>query len=295
MVSAITKRYAKKIDFIILFGSAARGEFIRKVSDIDLVIQVFDEEDVGPIKRYATGMFWALDQRHKTGFDVSCSLRQAPTLLGRILRRFERKANLYTPIFVFGPDDMDWEHGRVRKKDLALGATLIAPQASVFYNFKHFGKVYYGRDIRKVINPNLTVFERLKAILTPAYLAFAGLCIASVLPASAVKYCTKALLYEVDSALMFVHQLKTSRIYLKKKELRRITEFHYAKSFVALDLDMKYKSLAPKRFDIIDDALRYKQEGFDGGRKDALVYAAKAVWFIYIINTVVILKRILKV
>lgn len=291
---AITKRYAKKIDFIILFGSAARGEFIRKVSDIDLVIQVLDELDVMPIQEFATKRFWALDKKHKTGFDVSCSLKRPSTLLGRILRRFEKKAHLYTPLFVFGPKDMDWENGRVKKKDLAIGATLIASQASIFYNFKHFGKIYYGRDIRKVINPNLTVFERLKAILTPAYLAFGGLCVSLFLPESAVKYCTKAILYEVDSALMFVHRLKTSKRHLKKKELKKVTEFHYAKSFVALDLDVKYKSLQPKHFIIIDDALRYKREGFDGRRRDALVYAAKAMWFIYAINTIVILKRVLK-
>jgi predicted nucleotidyltransferase len=37
---AFLEEFADEIDFILLFGSAARGEFVLGKSDVDLVIQV---------------------------------------------------------------------------------------------------------------------------------------------------------------------------------------------------------------------------------------------------------------
>ena len=46
LVKEITKKYKKDIDFIIIYGSAARGEFIIGVSDVDLVIQTAEIVEV---------------------------------------------------------------------------------------------------------------------------------------------------------------------------------------------------------------------------------------------------------
>ncbi|HID73114.1 TPA: nucleotidyltransferase domain-containing protein [Candidatus Micrarchaeota archaeon] len=59
----LTSRF-RDIDFILLFGSAARGEFRAGVSDVDMIIQVKKASTVPKLEGYAERLFWELDRKH---------------------------------------------------------------------------------------------------------------------------------------------------------------------------------------------------------------------------------------
>lgn len=295
LVKEVVKKFSKEVDFVILYGSAARGEFVKGVSDIDLLIQTKDQSLVGHIKEYSTLVFWKLNKKYKLGFEKACSIRKSENLLARILDKLESKAQLYTPLFVFGPEDIDWKQGKVLKKDLVLGANLIASQAAIFYKFKKEGKVYYGRDIRRVIKPQMGFWERYKNILVPQHLMFAALFTFLILPKRAVKYCNKAVLYEIDSALIYLNKLKTNVREAKISELKKITGLRFKikslSELIEFNLDLKYNSINPKYFKILEEALEYKIKGFKGSRLDVFKYIMRCLRFIMLMNLAVVFKR----
>jgi predicted nucleotidyltransferase len=263
LVKDVVRRFPSAIDFVILFGSAARGEFMPGVSDIDLLIQTKQDKHVKIIERAATVTFWKLNKRLRTGFEKSCATKKPRTLAGRVFGTLERRANLYTPIFVFGPNDLDWSTGRVRKPSLYLPAHLIVSQAGVFHKFKTEGKVYYGRDIRKEIQPGFSWWERWKGIMIPQHLAAFALVISPFFPAHAAKYCNKAILYDIDSALLYMNRIG------KHSKKQKILQLAAA------------SGLATKEFDIVTEALRYKKKGFSG---NAVSYALRTFWFVLRLN-----------
>lgn len=145
---------------------------------------------VSAVERYTNKLFWELNDKYQLGFDKALAIKKSQAGPEKIFSTLETSANLYTPLFIFGPNDLDWEHGRVRKSSLLLGANLIASQASIFYKFKSEGKIYYGRDIRPHINSGFTWWERLKGILIPQHLAVFALLISPFFPNRSVKYNT---------------------------------------------------------------------------------------------------------
>lgn len=294
IVKEITKKFGKEIDFVILYGSAARGEFVKGVSDIDLLVQTKTQKSVRPVKEYSTKVFWKLNRKYRLGFEKACSIRKSENLLAKILDKLENQAQLYTPLFVFGPGDIDWEHGKILKKDLVLGANLIASQGAIFYKFKQEGKVYYGRDIRKIISPQMSFWERYKNILIPQHLVFAALLIFLILPKRAVKYCNKAVLYQIDSALMYLDRLKTNEREAKISELKKISEIRFKiksiSELIEFHLDLRYNSINPKYFKVLEEALEYKIKGFKGTRLYVFKYIMRCLRFIILMNFAVVFR-----
>ncbi|MCP3686398.1 MAG: nucleotidyltransferase domain-containing protein [bacterium] len=297
LVKEIVKKHKKDIDFMILYGSAARGEFIKGVSDIDLVIQTKDETAVKPINKNSAEIFWKLNKKYKTGFEKSCK-KSSNSLLGKVTRKLEKQAQLFTPLFVFGPKDMDWEKGYINKKDLILGAILIASQPTIFYKFKHEGKICYGRDIRKEINPRFNLWERYKGLVIPQHLIVFAMFIVPVMPRTAVKYCTKAILYEQDSALVYLNEILSMKKN-KKLELEKATQFDLEtkklNQIIEFNLSLKYNFVKPKYFGIIEEALDYKRNGFQKGRKKAVSYVFRSLRFVLLLNWSVMIKRALRI
>ncbi|MCU0638067.1 MAG: nucleotidyltransferase domain-containing protein [Methanothrix sp.] len=191
------------IDFILLFGSAARGEFILGKSDVDLVISVKSNKAVRVVEQFAEPLFWRLDEKHGMMFKRVVSTGKSGSLLEDAIKKLEKQARLYKPFEVFGPDDIDWRAGRVKRLDLLPGAALVASQLTLFYKMKHEGKILFGRDIRPEIEPRFSLWEKLKAIWVPQSIAFASIILALPLPQKAVAYAVKALFYEVDSVNLF--------------------------------------------------------------------------------------------
>ena len=56
-ISGLTKEFPQEIDFILLFGSAARGEFKAGISDVDLIIQLKKKQLVSKVEKSAERIF----------------------------------------------------------------------------------------------------------------------------------------------------------------------------------------------------------------------------------------------
>ncbi|MFH1181885.1 MAG: nucleotidyltransferase domain-containing protein [Candidatus Woesearchaeota archaeon] len=298
LVKKVAARFPGRIDFAILYGSAARGEFVRGVSDIDLIFQAKDGKDVAAIKQYAAKVFWQLNRKLKTGFEKSCAIRKPKTLAGSIFNKLESQASLYTPLFVFGPGDLDWENGKVTNAALSIGANVIASQASIFHKFKTEGKIYYGRDIRKAIKPHFTLWEKLKGILIPQYLTAFSALIVWLFPKRAVKYCNKAILYAIDSAIIYLNDMRQHRVEDKIRLLQKATvlSIDEKRKFEIINFGLKASmQMVPAReFKIAEEALEYKIKGFSYGRIRALSYAYRCLWFVLRVNLSVIAKGMLR-
>src|SRR3990167_8177608 len=239
LVLKITEKYGKEIDFIILFGSAARGEFKKGVSDIDLVIQLNRDSKRKEIEDFATNVFWELNEKYKTEFEKVLSTVKSKRILDNFLKSVEREAHFYVPIFGFPPGWLDWEKARITRPLWRPAAIFLIPQAFIFEKFKEKGKKLYGRDIRPLIKPKITFWERWKAIQIPFWISLFSILILPLALKRAVKYSTKAVLYELGSALDFIGikpKIKQEKIEtLKQKSIgafeKRIFDLHFKLTF----------------------------------------------------------------
>lgn len=289
-VAGLKEGFERDLDFVLLFGSAARGEFVLGRSDVDLIIQVKEDAKVKPVGAFAERLFWRLDKKHGTMLRKVCSTGIGKSLLENALKAVEKQARLYKPFEVFGPRDIDWNRGMIKRLDLMPGAILVASQLTLLYKMKHEGKILFGRDIRKEIRPRFTPWEKLKSIWVPQSIAFAAIIISLALPKKAVGYAVKAVFFELESAGIVLH----NRIPEKEKQKRQFAEAtRFRRQFLddlRFYIELKFGLLAKNKLAFIQRAIEIKKSGFSGGRLAALVFCTRAFWVIYSSNTAIILK-----
>lgn len=193
------------IDFILLFGSAARGEWKRGVSDVDMIIQVQNQREKGEIKKHAEELFWMLDEKYGTRFREVCSTsREAGDKIEGLLKKGQRKVRLYAPFEVLGPSDVDWGKGEFKDTFFKLALDLAAPKYLLLAKMKTEGRVIYGRDVTKIIRLKISWYERVKAILVPHHLSFFSILVSPFAPGTASKMAIKAAIYSVESSLYYL-------------------------------------------------------------------------------------------
>ncbi|HNX40136.1 MAG TPA: nucleotidyltransferase domain-containing protein [Methanothrix sp.] len=286
----ISRAYGDEIDFILLFGSAARGEFVLGKSDVDLVIQVKSQHSLADVERFASQLFWRMDEKHGTQFKRVVSTGFCSGFLEGFLKRLEKQARLYKPFEVFGPGDIIWQEGKIRRPDLLPGAALVASQLALFYKMKHEGKILLGRDIRPEIQPCFSRWESLKAIWVPQSIAAASIILAPLHPQKAAAYAVKALFYEVESVNLFL----TGSI---PQGQEKLDDFASATVFsgrvldsVRFFLERKLGLLGGEKMQFIRQAAAVKRQGFRGDRREALQFCRRAFRIIWSTNAAVIVK-----
>ena len=196
----LAEKFSDDLDFILLFGSAARGEWKKGISDVDLIIQMKKSEITKEAKEFSNKIFWELDEKHGTKFKESCSIGKEKDRIKKVIE----KTKLYVPFEIFGPGDIDWVNGKIKRRDLILGAKLVASQAMLFQKMKYEGKILYGRDIRKIIQIKPSWWEKSKALLIPYHISFFSVLGALLFPKIALKMSDKAAIYSVESILFFL-------------------------------------------------------------------------------------------
>lgn len=290
-VDELTKAYGIEIDFILLFGSSARGEFILGKSDVDLIIQVKSDIAVKDVETFAEKVFWKLDEKHGMQLEEVASTAAGESIIEEAVKFMEKQARLYKPFEVFGPDDIDWSCGKIKRLDLLPGAVLVASQLTLFYKMKHEGKILYGRDVRPKINPRFTAWEKLKAIWIPQSLAFAAVILSPLLPKKAVGYATKALFYELESVSIVLkgaippgQEKIEGFVSATKLRDRLLDDMRFL-------FETKLGLLSEQKRDFLKKAVEMKRNGFNGGRWDALGFSLRAFGTIWETNAVVILKE----
>ena len=294
--SSVEAKFGDSVDFVLLFGSAARGEWKRGISDVDLIIQVADEKYVEEVKGYVDSIFWVLDLKCNTGLREACSTGNSEDRVKRLIS----KTKLYVPYEVFGPGDIDWEGAQIKRKDLALGAKLVASQAMLFKKMKVEGKILYGRDIRKVIQVDASFWERMKALLVPYTMALLSSVAALFVPKTALKLADKAALYSIESALFFMDLPVGMGIEKATKEWNRELK-HEAElrlnlfNFMEIDSVFSFDYRKLVHFDFAREAIELKynwaEKSPDFGRWGTLRFCMMSLLFVNSMNWYAILRR----
>lgn len=282
------KELKNKLDFIIIYGSAVRCEFVPGKSDVDIVFQVFKKSDRDDVEKKATELFWKTAKKYpELGFEKSLSVskKKKRNALTEILEKVEQSSFLYVPVFVFVKGEIDWKNGELKSDNplIKLGQNLLIPQRSVFLRFKQEGRVLYGRDVRKDIKIKLTLLDRLRLGTAPQLLSFIGLLISPIATKKAWGYGVKALLYQVDSLLTAVAEyksmersdkiLKNQKILLEEFTLR-------LEKLVRLKLDHRKGTLRPSDFKLFALAIKLKWGEKKLGYFETMWFCLKANWFI---------------
>ena len=290
LVSKISDKYGREIDFIILFGSSARGEFRKGVSDIDLVIQLIRASKRKEIEEFATNVFWELNEKYKTEFEKILSTVKSKRILDNFLKSVEREAHFYVPIFVFPPGWLDWEKARIIRPLWRPAAIFLIHQALIFEKFKEEGKILYGRDIRHLIKPEITFWERWKAIQIPFWISLFSILILPLALKRAVKYSTKAVLYELGSALDFIgkkspnkqQDIETLKQQTTRTIEKKLFDFHFKLTF---DL------LSSGELETFDKASQIKTGKLTLSRLESAKFVTQAFWVIVRTNWSIIATR----
>ncbi len=213
-VRLLTAKYASDIDFILLFGSAARGEFRAGISDVDMIIQVKRNAAMSKVEKYAENIFWKLDKKHGTQLYKVCSTSRDDLFAG-----LEQKVKLYKPFEVLGPNDIKWSEGKISSPGLGVFAA-IAPIYQFAKKIKREGKVLYGRNILEEIEVKEDIIDKIKAVLIPFLLSLFAFPVSIFFPNKGLKYSIKAVLYGIDNQMAVLEAAYAKRVYLNIKILR---------------------------------------------------------------------------
>ena len=291
----LAKKFGEDLDFILLFGSAARGEWNRGVSDVDLIIQVKRLEFTEEVKKYADKIFWELDEKHETKFKEVCSVGDEKDEIKKVLA----KTKLYVPYEVFGPTDIDWVNGKIKRKDLLLGAKLVASQAMLFKKMKIEGRILQGRDIRKAIRAKASWWEKFKAILIPYHIAIGSALGALFIPKIALKMADKAVIYSIESTLFFLDKqigkgIKKATEKIEKEMNKKVRYKHRFLGTMEIDLVLNFDYQKLVNFNFAKEALRIKYNWAEESKKfnrwETLKFCLKSFWLVNAMNWYAILK-----
>lgn len=273
-VQRLAEKFPGEIDFILLFGSAARGEWKRGASDVDLVIQLRATKKK-EVQDFSEQLFWELDKRWDTQFSKVCS-----TAREDILSKLERRTRLYCPFEVLNPEEIDWGTGEMRNVFFKLATETFVPKSMLLLKIKKEGRVLYGRDIVKEISPQVTLGDRLRAILVPHHLSLYASLIALFMPEKAVRLATKAMLYESEAALFYLGLPVGGGVRKAIYELEKIVRENPLIDYGMLRKALEYKSLV--------------SEGLRIGRVQAIKFAWKTFFFVVATNWTVVVKNLFK-
>ena len=241
-IKKVTSLYGEKIDFILLFGSAARGEWKRGVSDVDLIIQLKAGNLKEDVFKEAEEIFWSLDKKYDTKFKEVCSIKRPEKIdINGAIRFAERQVRLYVPFEVIGPGEIDWNECDFYNPMFRVGAFLVFPKSMFFLKVKAEGKILFGRSILKKMRPSLSWWDVSKILLNPYHLSVLSVLIVLFSPDFAIKHAIKAILYGIESVLIFLERPIVTSSTKAYERVKRIIDNKYIDwSIVEEAFDLKY-------------------------------------------------------
>ena len=192
-VDEVTEKHSEKIDFIILSGSASRGDFQLGKSDLDLGIRVKHQDETEDVRRDATRIFWKLDSKYSTNFrqvlDEHCSDSIFP-----FLSRNKPK----DPFQVYGPNYNPRKNSLFWKLNFIHGYGKVLLTQTLKYGTILYGNNRYLEELagkQKYIDNSWDTFFTFNLFLS---LAFMPVFIIS--PDYALRRSVKAVFYTFDGS-----------------------------------------------------------------------------------------------
>lgn len=284
----LVTNFSNLMDFIIIYGSAVRGEFVPGKSDVDILIQIFKAEDKDMIEKVATKIFWELAKKYPAlEFEKSLSISKEKNrnFFTQLLEKAEKANFLYVPVFVFVQGEIDWGKGELHTNNplLKAGQKLLVPQRTVFLRFKQEGEMLFGRDIRREIKVKLTLWDRLRLGFVPQLLSLIGFLIAMITPGKARSYSVKALLYQMDAliAALSHYEKMVQGQKVDKAQKLLLNEFtERLQKMVLLKLDHTKGSIRPRDFELFQEAIQIKWGEKKLGYPATIYFTWRAFFFV---------------
>ncbi|MBD3311954.1 hypothetical protein GF352_00645 [archaeon] len=137
----------KNLVSIMVFGSYARGDY-NGDSDVDLIVVVKDKTKE------------LVKELNDLEDDLSV---EGDTWLELRIARFLNLIGFKKNIFLF--DEGGWRKKRFNFCDSRLLSKLLIPKGVIWSNIKREGKVVYGEDLIKDLNPSIGFWDKFKAPL----------------------------------------------------------------------------------------------------------------------------------
>jgi len=125
-VDQLTSKHPSEIRYIIVAGSASRGDFVIGKSDLDMGIVIKETKDVALVEKSAYEIFWKLDSKQNMQFKKSLGLPNG-----------QQKS----PFDVVGPKRKPKKRSLFSLISPFLGYNRALLQHTVLY-----GKILYGDD-----------------------------------------------------------------------------------------------------------------------------------------------------
>lgn len=210
-VDDTTKKFPGKVDFILLVGSAALGEFRAGESDVDMLVQLKNSSDVPGVLEYASQLVFRLNKKHNLQLYKAKAQKKKTVLLPFFLTKPKAgKKPKHRRLFVIGPGEVKWEEGRLPSNQDLFGILDCIHQQSreVMKHIKVVGKVLYGRDVLKEIGSGESTVDKIKStLISYGFLTSLTALSASILMSpKGLKRATKLLIYSVDHHLYLVNK-----------------------------------------------------------------------------------------
>ena len=210
--------HKSKIISIVLLGSAARGEWIKGESDVDIIIVVKQNKYKDEVTGFFGNLLNRLNKKHKLDLEETTTVgkKHNNALINGIMKA-EAFVFFGVPFYVVSLDDYDFFRNKIKDPRVWFLATFLGSINTFLISVKNTAKVIYGKDILKQIHVKITFFDRFMVNLEQFYIILASLLILPFDQKMALKHAMKATIYQEELDLLFIG--KHTRGYLKDQKL----------------------------------------------------------------------------
>lgn len=225
--------YKDDIVSVVLFGSAARGSFVKGHSDVDIIVITKDGRSKEEIQDYMRSLVSRLNKKHNLFLEKTCSDEKKfnNAVLNTVLR-MESFFLWGVPIYVLPQTEFDLVKKRVKDPKIWVLVEFLGSLNQFLASLKNTAVTIYGENlIKEIRDVNLSMFDRVKLTLQPYYLLFLSLLIVAFDARLAMRHAIKACLMESESDLMWLNEKIGS--YQKDEHL-------YEKLFTGKDFEIRH-------------------------------------------------------
>lgn len=211
-----------KIISVILYGSAARGEFVRGASDIDLIVITKSKNNKEKIGKFIDNTIKRLNKKHDMKLKQSLARADTKNPISKLVAYFAYS------ITILSKDEIDLENKRVTEPRIWL-ITFIIPLSSFLYKIKQYGRTIHGKDLIRDMKIKISWSDRLKMVIYPYLMGSVALLSFLINPDFALKLCIKATLNEMENQL-FIRKNKLTtyhdEIKIYEKTIMKSSHLH---------------------------------------------------------------------
>lgn len=200
--------YKDDIVSVVLFGSAARGSFVKGHSDVDIIVVTKDGRSREGIQDYMRSLVSRLNKKHNLFLEKTCSdERKFNNLVLDALLRVESFFLWGVPIYVLPQTEFDLFKKKVKTPKLWILVTFIGTLSEFLAGLRDTAIVIYGENLLDEIKDvRFSMFDKVKLTLEPYYLLLLATLVVAFDAKFAAKHAIKACLLESEIDLIWLNE-----------------------------------------------------------------------------------------